>query len=425
MHKDLFVIEGIVANTGERKSIEINTETGLISKISEPNNKADVTLENELIFPGFIDLHVHAREDTSHTQDYKEDFITANEAAINGGVVAFAEMPNNPIPPIDDESYEAKNKLTKKSKVEILLYAGIGPHTSPLNKKVPYKVFMGPSVGELFFNTQKELEEVIKNYEGESVSFHCEDPEILEKNKNERTHEKRRPPTAEISAVDFALGLIEKYHLSGKICHCSTLEGVNKIIDAKARGVSVVVEVTPHHLYFDETILREERKMFQVNPPIRQSKENRLGLIKLLKEGKIDFLATDHAPHTIEEKERGMSGLTHLDTYGPFVSWLMKEHDFTPQEIVRVCSENPGNFINNFSEKKPARTTDFVQSGGYGKIEEGYVGSLTILDMNKPVKITKEILKTKCGWSPFEGITFDGSVVMTIIKGKILKNEIK
>jgi dihydroorotase len=96
---------------------------------------------------------------------------------------------------------------------------------------------------------------------------------------------------------------------------------------------------------------------------------------------------------------------------------LMREHDFTEEEIVRVCSYNPANFINQFLEKQPAFAK--ASAGKYGKIEEGYVGSLTILDLNKPITITKDKLKTKCGWSPFEGITFPGSVVMTIIKGEI------
>jgi len=411
----MFSIEGIIVNTeGQKRGrIEIDPSSGLIVKIGEPTGSADIILKDELIFPGFIDLHVHAREDASHTQDYKENFMTAGEAAINGGVVAFVEMPNNPIPPINDESYERKNNLAKNSDVEILLYAGVGPHTKPLTKKVPYKVFMGPSVGDLFFDSREELGKVIEKYKEQSVSFHCEDPEILNKNKNETTHEKRRPKEAETSAVDFALGLIEKYKLIGKICHCSTVEGINKIIEAKKRGINVTVEVTPHHLFFDETMLGDDRKKFQVNPPIRQTKENRLELIKFLKNGDIDFLATDHAPHTVEEKEKGISGLPHLDTYGPFVVWLMKEHNFTLQEIARVCSQNPGNFLNKFLTNK------------YGEIKEGYIGSFTILDMNKPIIITKDILKTKCNWSPFEGVTFPGSVVMTIIKGRILKNENK
>ena len=406
----MFSIEGIIVNTKETKRgrIEIDQDTGLIINVGKITGTADVVLKDELIFPGFIDLHVHAREDASHTQEYKEDFLTAGAAAINGGVVAYLDMPNNVIPPIDDESYDKKNLLTKRSPVPILLYAGIGPKTTPLKKKVPYKVFMGKSVGELFFTSSEDLEKVIEQYEGQSISFHCEDPKILDEHINEKNHEDKRPPEAEISAVDFALYLIEKYNIFGKICHVSTIEGIQKIIEAKKRGVNVTVEVTPHHLYFDESMITEENHTsFQVNPPIRQSKENRLALIQALKNGDIDYLATDHAPHSMEEKEKGISGLTHLDTYGSFVSWLMVEHGFSAQDITRVCAKNPGDFINQFTKDK------------YGKIERGYVGSFTIIDLNKAILIKKENLKTKSKWSPFLGVTFPGSVSMTIIKGEI------
>lgn len=410
MPNNILSIEGnIVNNFGQlRQRIEIDKISGLIIKVSDPVGSADFIFKDELIFPGFVDLHIHAREDVSHKEDYKEDFKTAGEAAINGGVVAFAEMPNNPMPPIDDISYEAKKELTKKCPVEVLLYAGIGPNTKPLSEKFPYKVFMGPSVGELFFNSKKELEEVLKNYEGQNVSFHCEDPEILEKYKKELTHELKRPKEAEISAVDFALYLIDKYKLVGKICHCSTMEGIQKIVNAKNNGINVTVEITPHHLFFSEEFLNDENnKLLQVNPPIRKMKENALFLINELKRGNIDFLATDHAPHTTLEKEKGVSGMPHLDTYGHFITWLIKEHKFAPEEIARVCSYIPGIFINQFIENK------------YGEIKEGYVGSLAVIDMNKPTLITKKILKTKCNWSPFKGITFPGSVVLTIVKGKV------
>ncbi|MDQ5971678.1 MAG: dihydroorotase [Patescibacteria group bacterium] len=400
-------IEGIIVNTEgqNRRRIEID-DSGIITKVAEPTGVADVVFKDELIFPGFIDLHVHAREDQSGTQIYKEDFVTAGEAAINGGVVAFAEMPNNPVPPVDDESYNIKKELTKKSDVEIILYAGIGQQTNPLAQNVPYKVFMGQSIGDLFFATREDLENALAKYEGKNISFHCEDPATLNECCDRDTHEHKRPPEAEILAVDFALELIEKYNLKGRICHCSTKEGVEMIIDAKKRGVNVTVEVTPHHLYFDESMFTESNHtLFQVNPPIRQTIENRLYLIQALKNGDIDQLGTDHAPHTRDEKEKGISGLTHLDTYGNIVAWLIKEHNFTPQEITRVCSENPAKFINECTTNK------------YGRIEEGFVGSLTVIDMNKKILIESANLKTKCKWSPFLGVEFPGSVVATIIKG--------
>ena len=406
----MLTLEGNIVTKDKvfRGRMEID-QSGTISKIGSPTGVADFVFKDELIFPGFIDLHVHAREDPSHTEDYKEDFASAGQAAINGGVVAFAEMPNNPIPPVDDKSYEDKKSLTKKCGVPMLLYAGIRPNTKPLSVKVPYKVFMARSAGDLFFSSQEELENIIQTYKGQSISFHCEDPKILEKNKNESTHEAQRPAEAEISGIDFALKLIEKYNIFGKICHVSTKEGVKKIIEAKKKGIFVTVEVTPHHLYF--TADKDVSRMLQVNPPIR-SNEDRLALIQALKNGDIDYLATDHAPHTIEEKEKGASGMPQLDTYGPFVTWLIKEHDFSPEEIARVCSENPGRFWGEFKVEK------------YGRIEEGFVGSLTVLDTARPLMVQKEMLKTKCGWSQFAGVTFPGSVAMTIIKGKILKNEI-
>lgn len=406
-------IEGIIVNTDgkERKRVEIDTKTGLISRVGEPTGSADIILKDELVFPGFIDLHVHAREDASHTQEYKEDFTTAGAAAIHGGLVAFADMPNTPVAPVDDASYEARDVLAKKSAVEILLYAGIGPYTKPISKKVPYKAFMGQSVGGLFFSSREQLEAALDRYRGQWVSFHAEDPHVMDAHKDDATHEARRPKEAEISAVDIALELIEKYELHGKICHASTIEAVDKISAAKARGVDVTVEVAPHHLYFDETMFADQVPVtFQVNPPIRQTKQNRLALLQALKDGRIDFLATDHAPHSIEEKRKGMSGLTHLDTYGPFTTWLMENHGFSPGDIARVCANGPGKFMSEFLPDK------------YGRIEEGYKGSLTIIDTSQPITITKEMLKTKCRWSPFEGTTFPGRVITTIVNGKIYES---
>jgi dihydroorotase len=178
-------VEGRIVNHDRAfdGSVIIDTETGIIDSVGEIEGRSDIDTKGCLIFPGFGDLHVHAREDAGGTQNYKEDFVSASEAAIAGGVVQFAEMPNNPVAPVDDEKYEAKLRLSQKSLVDVTLYAGIGPETSPLSRRVPYKAFMGPSVGDLFFSTQEQLEQAIARYEGQNVSFHCEDPEILEAKK--------------------------------------------------------------------------------------------------------------------------------------------------------------------------------------------------------------------------------------------------
>jgi dihydroorotase len=211
--------------------------------------------------------------------------------------------------------------------------------------------------------------------------------------------------------VEFALYLIEKYELQGKLCHYSTGEGLKRIAAAKARGVRVTAEVTPHHLYFDDAMLTDENRLWlQMNPPLR-SPADRLAMMEALRSGLIDYIATDHAPHTIAEKMQGISGVPLLDTYGAFATWLMAEHGFTPQEIARVCAFHPGRFVKEFL---PAGFGE-----GYGVVAPGYVGSLSILDTKTPWTVLREEMKTKCAWSPFEGVTFPGRVRYTVLQGKV------
>jgi dihydroorotase len=392
-------------------AVEIDPATGLIAEVGPVTGRSDVDCSGCLIFPGFGDIHIHAREDVSGAQNYKEDYRSASAAAVHGGVVQVVDMPNNPVAPVDDARYVAKEALTAVSDVHVTLYAGIGPGTRPLQRHVPYKVYMGPSVGDLFFTSQAQLEEVIAKYRGRNVSFHCEDPEILEASKGEALHELRRPARAEVTATKFALELIERYELQGKLCHYSTGEGLQQIIAAKQRGVQVTCEVTPHHLFFDTSMLTADNRMaLQMNPPLR-SRDDRLALIEALRSGVIDYIATDHAPHTLEEKAVGASGVPLLDTYGAFTTWLMAEHGFTPQQIARVCAYNPGRFVREFL---PA---DCGQ--GFGKIEAGYLGSLTVIDPQTRYVVTSESVHTKCGWSPFEGFAFPGSVRYTVLRGRV------
>ncbi|MDQ2950301.1 MAG: amidohydrolase family protein [Acidobacteriota bacterium] len=406
-------IEGRIVNhdTEFDGAVEIDTRTGLIERVGPLEGRSDIDAGSCLIFPGFGDIHIHAREDAGGTQKYKEDFVSASVAAIHGGVVHVADMPNNPVAPVDDASYATKEALTIASTVHVTLYAGIGPQTDPLRRHVPYKAFMGPSVGDLFFRSQAELESVIAKYRGKNVSFHCEDPEILEANKDASTHELKRPASAEIAATEFALYLIEKHELVGKLCHYSTRDGLQKIVAARARGVRVTCEVTPHHLFFDDSMMTDENRLWlQMNPPLR-SADDRRAMIAALKNGDIDYVATDHAPHTIAEKGEGVSGVPLLDTYGAFVTWLIVEQGFSATDIARVCAFNPGKFVREFLPVGFGR--------GYGRVEAGYVGSLTIIDLNKPYLVTRESIKSKCGWSPFEGHTFPGSVRYTVVRGEV------
>src|SRR5271165_2445224 len=191
------IVEGISADIDGVRGGQIAIENGTITAVGPKLGTADYSYgEDCLVFAGMGDIHIHAREDVTGRENYKETFATASAAALHGGVIHVADMPNNPAAPIDDASYAAKEALLLKQHLPVAftLYAGIGPGTQPLTRKVPYKAYMGPSVGDLFFSTLEELDRTLSFYTGQAVSFHCEDPILLEENKHAATHEWRRPP---------------------------------------------------------------------------------------------------------------------------------------------------------------------------------------------------------------------------------------
>lgn len=402
------IVEGLLADIDGVRHGQVVIEQGLIQAVGSGLGRADRVFGDDcLIFAGMGDIHIHAREDVTQRECHKETFATAAAAALHGGVVHVADMPNNPAAPVTDASYAAKEALIAKADLPVVftLYAGIGPGTRPLQRNVPYKAYMGPSVGDLFFRTLEELDQTLAHYRGRAVSFHCEDPVLLEEHRHAPTHELRRPPECELSATRFALTMIEKHALVGKLCHYSVGEGLPLIRAAKQLGLAVTAEVTPHHVFFDTAgITDTNRGWMQMNPPLR-APADRLAMLEALRDGTADYLATDHAPHTLEEKARGISGQPHLDTYGPFVTWLLVEQGFTPQRIAAICCANPGTFVNPY---QPAR---------FGRLQAGYIGSLTVLNLKKPATIRREDLRTKCGWSPFEDVTFPGSVEAVCVRG--------
>src|SRR5262245_59566024 len=304
------IIEGILADIDGVRPGQVAIENGVIAAVGANLGKpTHIFGESCLIFAGMGDIHIHAREDVTQKETHKETFACASAAALHGGVLHVADMPNNPAAPIDDASYAAKEALLAKQNLPVVftLYAGIGPGTKPLSRHVPYKAYMGPSVGDLFFSTLEQLEATLANYTGKAVSFHCEDPVLLDKHQGAARHEERRPPECELSATRFALAMIEKYQLQGKLCHYSVGEGLPLIRAAKATGLSVSAEVTPHHVYFDTAqITPANRQAMQMNPPLR-APSDRAVMLEALRDGTADYLATDHAPHTLAEKEMGVS----------------------------------------------------------------------------------------------------------------------
>lgn len=441
--------------------ITIDLISGLITKVEHVEElSADYIFGPGCeIFAGLSDIHIHAREDETGQQTYKEDYSTAREAALHGGVVCACAMPNTPNPVINRERLEWHRKRLEEldHPVVILNYLGVDGTTKPegAEGEYPYKVYFGKSVGSLTVTYASELDTILKRYRGEHVSFHVEYEPIVLMSASGETHSDRRPVQCVNEGLRLLLPLIEKHAIKAKLCHWSTGgESFELIREYRERGCHITLEVSPLHLFFDTEMTGEDPSLWmkvQMNPAI-QAREHRLELIEGLKSGFIDFLATDHAPHTEEEKYKAFekfwdefpdltskeiagklqqenpdlfrktavlnntSGAPWLDTYGLVCTWLIRRHGFTPQHIARVAAYNPGRFASQFlSSQFPGR--DFGK--GFGDIDDGYVGSLTVLNLKKITAVKRENLKTKVGWSAFEGHSFPGAVEAVFIRGKL------
>ena len=455
-------IEGYIAShsaSPKRAMITIDEKTGLITKVGAPKKGASAHVFGKecIIFPGFADVHIHAREDDTSGQTYKEEYRTAADAALHGGVVAVAAMPNTPNPVVGKEQFAWHRKRVAEiaHPVSIFNYLGIDSKTRPLGKPGEhfYKLYFGKSVGDLTVTYGSELEVILSRYKGHHISFNVEYEPIVQAAAKGRTHTERRPRECVNEGLRILLPLIEKYKIHAKLCHWSTGgESFEMIAAARKRGADIVLEVSPLHLLFDTSMTDADPSLWtkiQMNPAI-QSLEDRMALIKGLKSGFIQFLATDHAPHTEEEKysafkkyaerfpgvalaqvartvkkeneteylatceENNHSGAPWLDTYALVCAWLMKEHGFTAKDVARVASFHPGAFLNPHAKRQFPKTN---VGKGFGKIEKGYVASFTVLDLSKTTRVRREDLKTKVQWSALEGRGMPGAIAAVFIRG--------
>ncbi|MBP9757866.1 MAG: hypothetical protein KBD06_04660 [Candidatus Pacebacteria bacterium] len=440
-------------------TIWIDKKTGLIAKVmkrKDPN--ADHMYGDEfLIFAGFSDIHIHAREDKTTLQCYKEDYKTASRAALHGGVVCACTMPNTPETVVTLPRFNWHRNRVKRIRhpVTMLNYLGIDKNTRPIGKpgEYMYKLYFGKSVGDLTVMYGEELDEILARYRGHHISFHVEYEPIVQASARGKTHADRRPVAAVNEGLLILLPLIKKYKIKAKLCHWSTGSTSFKMIDDyRKQGCDIVLEVSPLHLFFHTGMTDHDPSWWlkiQMNPAV-QAEQHQKDLIRGLREGFIQFIATDHAPHTLEEKysafkrfaddypgksvieiaelvrakdeklflatceENNHSGAPWLDTYALVCTWLMKVHKFTAQDIARVSAYNPGRFVNRYL-KTQFKKQNFGK--GFGEIEKGFMGSLTVLNTKKETLVRREDLQTKVGWSALEGMTLPGAVEAVFIRG--------
>jgi len=390
-------------------------KNGKIVKISKSALKEKVPtidIQGMYLLPGLIDVHVHFR---TPGMTEKEDWVTGSKAALAGGVTTVIDMPNTKPPTIDAASLKAKRALVKKdAMVNYGFFAGATNENVAEIKKLKgiagVKIFMGSSTGTLLVDDKKALEKFF----GAKIlcALHAEDEHCIEMaqtkyaGKNDpAVHSMVRPPECALTAVKEALHLAKKCGTRVHICHVTTEQELKIIRKFKSNKVSA--EVTPHHLFLNTSDYRTYGNVIKVNPPIR-SMNDQVALWEGLKDGTIDMISSDHAPHLMKEKmqpyDNAPSGVPGVQTILPLMLNAVNEGKIDLEKVVELTSYNPAK---RFGMK------------GKGEIKVGMDADLTVVDMQLYEKVCHDYLWTKVNWSPFHGWWLTGWPVMTFVNGEL------
>jgi dihydroorotase len=348
--------------------------------------------------------------------EHKENWITGAQAAIAGGVSTVFDMPNT-IPATTSELHLIEKKKLiddqlKKAQIPLRYYLFLGATAENIdeiarckNMIVGVKLFMGASTGNLQVANEEAQAAIFKECGRREIplAIHAEDEAMLEQTKNSFIgsptvfdHGKLRPREAALIALERAIILAEKYKTKLYSLHTSTKEEIDLIRQAKKIGISIFAEVTPHHLFLNETDLEQLENLGKMNPPLRTMADND-ALWMAIHDGTIDTIGTDHAPHTLEEKNatytEAPSGVPGIETYLPLLLNAYHEQKITQDEIIRLTRTNIQKIF-QLPENNDTVTVD--------------------LDMVKAIQNNE--LKTKCKWSPFAGKKLIGWPILTEIK---------
>ncbi|TCS94601.1 dihydroorotase [Hazenella coriacea] len=413
---------GIVfdSSTQQLRKQDLLIEDNIIREIGEDLSHSDavvIDVDERLIIPGLIDPHVHLREPGF---EQKETIETGTRAAARGGYTTIACMPNTR-PVIDTvEAVEVVQVQAEKAGfARVIPYAAmtirqLGRELTDMHalKKAGIFAVSDDGVGVQSSRMMKEAMQLAKR-EGLSVVAHCEDDTLA---KGGCVHEgvfaekyglQGIPNSAESIHVGRDILLAEEVGVHYHVCHISTEQSVRLVREAKARGQQVTTEVSPHHLLLCDEDIPGPNALWKMNPPLR-SRQDQSALIAGLKDGTIDMIATDHAPHTLEEKSVGMErapfGIVGLETAFPLLyTHLVLKGILSLTDLVDKMT------------RKPAEIFGLP----YGKLEVGHVADLTVIDLEQERDIDPDTFLSKGKNTPFTGWKVKGWPVLTIWNGKI------
>ncbi|MEO6906247.1 MAG: dihydroorotase [Ginsengibacter sp.] len=405
--KDVYIKNGRIERIGNSLSVK--------EKVTEIDGR------RKHLFPGAIDDQVHFREPGL---THKATIYTESKAAVAGGVTSFMEMPNTIPNALTGDLLEEKYAIAQRNSLANYSFFMGTSNTNAdevlkMNKRKAdvcgVKIFMGSSTGNMLVDSEPALHKIFSESEL-LIATHCEDEKIIKENyKNLKNikpvlspsdHPRIRDENACYTSSSFAASLAKKYNSRLHILHITTekeLELFTNKIPLKEKRITA--EVCVHHLNFTADDYEKLGYLIKCNPAIKESK-NKEALWKGLLDNRLDVIASDHAPHTLEEKqppyENARSGM-------PLV-----QHSF--YLMLKYYQEGKIS-LEKIAEKMSHAVADCFRIKDRGYIREGYFADLVIVDLNKTSTVKKENLLYKCGWSPLEGFTFPAEITHTFING--------
>ena len=417
---------GQVINEGKSFQGDLLIRNGIIERIDKQIdntiNAKEIDAEGKLILPGCIDDQVHFREPGL---THKANIATESRAAVAGGITSFMEMPNTVPSAVTIEKLEEKYAIASQSSLaNYSFYLGTTNSNIEEIKRVNpeticgVKIFMGSSTGDMLVDDPKALEDVFR-YAPSIITTHCEDDPMIKENFQKyikeygeelpaKFHPLIRSEEACYKSSSYAVSLAKKYNSRLHILHISTekeLELFRNDIPLKEKRITA--EACVHHLWFTDKDYETKGNFIKWNPAVK-TENDRTGIWQGVLDNRIDVIATDHAPHTLEEKNQLYA---KAPSGGPLVQHaLLAMLEKSKDGIIP---------IERVVEKMAHAPALLYRLQNRGFLREGYFADVVMVNPNQPQQVNKSNLLYKCGWSPFEGTTFSNSIERTFINGRV------
>ena len=414
-----------IVNEGIIYKSDVLIENQIIKEIGKninPNNKQIIDAEGLHLLPGIIDDQVHFREPGL---THKANIYTESKAAVAGGITSFMEMPNTNPQTLTQELLEDKYQIASETSIaNYSFFMGVSnDNLEEVLKTDPktvgaIKIFMGSSTGNMLVDNKSILEEIFSK-SPMLIAVHCEDEQTIQKNTIKAKkkfgedvpiaeHPNIRSAEACYKSSSMAVELAKKHNARLHIFHLSTEKEIALFDNTlPLEEKRITAEVCIHHLWFSDRDYDEKGVLIKWNPAVKKESDKN-ALFQALLDGKLDVIASDHAPHTLEEKSntyfKAPSGGPLVQHALPAMLAFANQGKISLEKVVEKMCHNPAICFR-------------VENRGF--IREGYFADLVLVDLNKPWEVNKDNILYKCGWSPFEGETFNAQITHTFVNGHI------